>query len=106
MEKFIWRLVCFERLAISVLSALIFLNTNAALGRSPVITLKIPITVKSSPAISSPYTDVVIHPNGSRPATLPDYAQTATATDNGSGKIAFTKLPAQVTVLTPGVPVF
>ncbi len=66
----------------------------------------IDVTVASQPVITSSHQNInIIAYPGCNPS-LPDYAQSATATDNCStNPVTFTQLPAPGTPLTPGIPI-
>ena len=66
----------------------------------------VPVTVLSQPVITSDYTKVIVSAYGDCTPTLPDYATSATTSDNcKSSPITFTQLPLAGTPLTIGVPV-
>ena len=75
-------------------------DKNGNIGNSDAVSVQIPVTIKTSLAITSVYTNVVI-PLGNCPATMPDFIKNATAADNCSNQIVFTQTPGAGTVLTP-----
>lgn len=73
---------------------------NGTIKHGPTVSQQIPVTVKSSLAITTIYSDVMIL-LGTCPATMPDFIENATATDNCSNQIVFTQTPGAGTVLNP-----
>lgn len=66
-----------------------------------VTTLQIPVTVLSTPVITSGYKDVSLQVDNTGTIKLPDYTLAATASDNcGSNAVNFTQVPAVGTVMS------
>jgi gliding motility-associated-like protein len=69
------------------------------------VSVTIPVTVKSSLAITSTYPNTTIAVNGNCPTLIPDYTKTATASDNCGHNIKFVQIPAAGTPISGTAPV-
>lgn len=87
-----------------VVSTLSLIGNN---GTSTVsASLPVMVTVVSQPVITSSYNNITVVAYPGCDPSLPDYAVSATATDNcQTGAVTFSQSPAAGTPLTPGVPV-